>query len=842
MHRCSSVIVFKSAIIFVFVLALAGCLGKSSNNSGSGSVESVTLTPAAYASIDVGDIKVFSASALDAKGQAVPGVNIQFVVGVPQGTTTTAPLSIAANGRACAGSWDSSVTICSPGSPGIALVHAVANGVSSTVSTVYVHQHVDSIQISNAESQLPQYDCFSQGQTWLFQAKAYSGNPPVDITNSVGPMNWSSSNIEVVTTAPNVPPSQPTVLNQVQITARAPGITQLFASVAGTTSSPYPYTTCLIQTLYLQIGGHGSAGNSITVNNGGSVSITATAIDSLYNVVDFAPLSAPPLTWSTTNPDVAAFSGTTNTSGTNSAATHNNLGGATLTASCTPPSCNIGILPGLPLYASNGTLPNGTPGYGTISVDVVMTANTQPSAYTAWAATTGCNNQAGCTSALYSVTPPTTAGTSPIGSTILTLTRTPNSMMFNHQTASRLYIGSDQGLMYVDLTSSTLQVNAASGTSTPCNLAVCGQLLTISNDGKLVVVSDTASTPSQVYIYNGGNSSSTPVDLILSAPGEKATAAAFSPDQLKLFILTDAGNMYVYSTVDAFALVPPHTPGGTTTFAAPATDVQFSADGSFAYVAGTPASSVSAYSTCSQPGIPSVDLGSVAASSTPLKIFPSPVLFLPFEQTYPLLPNDTFYWTTQSIIALEPPNVEFLTAEFAQNPIPYQNPLQLTCNPPLILPNGFTKGASFNLGQGNFTPLYSQLVADGSELLLVAQNIPAIILFNVSNGQTTSIPLARQGYGSSYPLVLSTSLDGSKAFVASASTDGSRVFVAACDQYDQDGVTCAVGSIHIVNTVTQGDYLQVPFFNINNNDTNMCNNQGNPAPQCLPNLVAIRPQ
>ena len=666
------------------------------------------------------------------------------------------------------------------------------------------------------------YDCFPQGQTWLFQAVAYSGNPPVDITNSVGPMNWSSSNSVVVTTIPYVPPSQPTVLNQIQTTARTPGITQLSANVAGTTSSPYPYTTCLIQAIYLQIGGQGSAGNSITLNNGGSVRITATAIDSLYNVANFdlAPLSNPPLTWSTTNPEVAAFTATTNTTGTNTAAARKGPGGATLTASCTPPSCNIGVLPALPIYASNGTLPNGTEGYGTISVDAVLAPAATPPTYTAWAATTDCNNQAGCTSALFSVTPTTSAGANPIGPSILTLPRTPNSMMFNHVQAARLYIGSDQGLMYVDLAGTSLKVSTVSNLSTPCNVALCGQVLTISNDGRLAVVSDTVSTPSQVYIYNGGSSGGAPVDLVLSTPGEKATAAAFSPDQLKLFILTDVGNMYVYSTVDPLALVQ---------LAAPATDVQFSADGSFAYVAGAPASAVSAYSTCSLPDAPSVDSGSVVASSTPLKIFPSPVIPLPFGAYGPPPFNkDIFGWTTQTILALEPPNVEFLTAEFAQNPLVDG---QFTCNPPLTQPNGsngFTKGASFNLGQGNFTPLYSQFVADGSQLLLVAENIPAVLLFDVASGNTTSIPLAN----SANPLS------------ASASTDGSQVFIAACDQYDPNvqppnPPVCALGSIHIVNTVAQGDYQQVPY--VNNNNRNMCTNGGNPAPQCLPNMLAIQP-
>ena len=147
---------------------------------------------------------------------------------------------------------------------------------------------------------------------------------------------------------------------------------------------------------------------------------------------------------------------------------------------------------------------------------------------------------------------------------------------------------------------------------------------------------------------------------------------------------------------------------------------------------------------------------------------------------------------------------------------------------------------SFNLGQGNFTPIYSQLVNDGAEMILVAQNIPAVLLFNVSNGTTTSVPL----------------VGGSNPLSASASTDGSQVYVAACDQYTgtPPNQTCAVGSVHIVNTCAalacnvpptlgQGDFQQVPFVNVNeNNNPNMCNSQGTNAPLCLPNLVAIKPQ
>ena len=803
MHRCGTAIFLF--LVTVFALALTGCLGKSSTNPENGGVSSITLSPTGTISLDVGSTRVFSATARNAGGGAILGLDIQYIVqsGTPN---ASAPLSIATNGNACAGTWDVSVAICSPGTPGIAIVTAVANGIQSQPTTVYIHQHIDSIQIQNAEAQPPLYNCFSQGQTWTYTALAFSNH--VNITNTVGPMTWSSTNVGVVTTTPIITGTSDNPVYQVQTTAKAPGVTQLFASVSGTTSAPFQYTTCLIQAVYLQIGGQSQAGNSITVTSGATIPITAIAVDSLCGVANNSPLAAPPLTWSSTDPEIATFSAATNATSSNSAATRKNLGGANLTASCSPPSCNIGVIPSLPIYASNydssvgGTQchpPNLTKAYGAISVNVTGSTTTAAPTYTAWAATTQCADAPGCTSALFLVTP----GATPIGA-IATLPRTPNSMMFNPPGGTRLYIGSDQGLMYVDATSTAPSATLISNSQTPCNVSLCGKVLAISNDGNMVAISDTVSAPSQVYIYNAASSTgSAPVDLIV--PGDTATAAAFSLDGSKLFILTSTGKMYIYSTSDALTSIP---------MASSATDIKFSADGSFAYVAGNPAGSVSAFSTCSLPNVGSEEIGSVTASSTPLQIFPSPVL------------QANSLGLTQNIIALEPPRIEILTADnFTQVPIPYQNPLQLTCNPPTI--QSFNKGPSYDLGQGAFTPLYTQLVADGTEVIIVAKNVPAVLVFDVSNGSTTSVPLA----------------NGADPIAASASSDGSQVFVAACDQHDSQTGDCSVASIHIVSTTGPGDYQQVPYVNAsNNNDRNMCNNGGNPVPQCFPDLVAIRPQ
>ena len=121
-------------------------------------------------------------------------------------------------------------------------------------------------------------------------------------------------------------------------------------------------------------------------------------------------------------------------------------------------------------------------------------------------------------------------------------------------------------------------------------------------------------------------------------------------------------------------------------------------------------------------------------------------------------------------------------------------------------------------------------------MIIVGQNIPAVLIYNVSNQSTTSITLSGspatgcpQCSGDSFPLS------------AAASTDGSQVFVAACDQYN--GPTCTAGSVHLINTVSGGDFQQVPYVNINeDNNPNMCNGQGGGAPLCLPNMIAIAPQ
>ena len=826
MGRCGSF--FFLVLVVALVICLAGCLGSSTPNSGGGGVRSVSLSPGGYISINIGSTQVFTASAQNANGRPVAGVNIQYIVSSPPNSTSVPPLTITSGGNACAGTWDSSQALCSPGNSGIAIVTAIANGVSSPQTTVYVHQQIDSLQVSQAEPIGPTYDCFSQGQTWLYQGKAFSNG--IDITDTVGQLSWSTTNANVITTNTNPPVTPPLPFNQVQITAGSPGVTQLFASVSGSTSNSIPITTCLVR--YIRLQASGTTESAVTVNSGGTVALQATAVDTLGNT-----LAKPPLTWITSNPEVVSFGSITNSTGSNSATARSNLGGADISAACVPPTCNIGVETGYPfsssmpvyVFANDGLASPLDPlqAYGTISVDVTTTT-TVPT-YTAWVATNGCGPSGdttnGCTSVMFAATPTTTSGKNPIGATA-TLPRTPNSMIFNHQ--SRIYLGSDQGLMYYDVGGSG-GATLLSASSTPCNVALCGIVLAVSNDGKQVVVSDgTVPAVPQVYIYNTGNSTNPVTDLVLP-PNAIASAATFSPDLSKIFILTNSGTMYVYSTVNALGSVP--VPSSQTF----GTGVAFSPDGSFAYVAGAAESvgtagnsgSLSTFSTCATSSAPSELLNpgsplTVSTPAAPLQIFPSPTV-------QHISGNPEVI--SQNIFVFDPPYIHLLNAQFAQNPLPQTEPgsppsppppSQYFCNVPTL--TSFGTVASYTPA-GQFTPVYANLVNNGAEMIIVARLIPSVLIFNIANGDVIPVPIP----GTFDPLA------------ASASTDGSQVFVAACDQYPNNDPSqpCSSGAVYALN-INTGFVQRIPY--INNTTNNMCSGQGAGAPQCFPTMVAIKPQ
>ena len=119
MHlRCSRI--FGLFVAIIALGFLSGCIGKGTSGKGGSGVQTVTLSPASSVSLDLGGTQTFSASARDSSGRTVFGT-INFLASCTD-QQPCATITIANNGQACAGSWDSltNPVVCTPGVAGFA--------------------------------------------------------------------------------------------------------------------------------------------------------------------------------------------------------------------------------------------------------------------------------------------------------------------------------------------------------------------------------------------------------------------------------------------------------------------------------------------------------------------------------------------------------------------------------------------------------------------------------------------------------------------------------------------------------------------------------------------------
>ena len=577
-------------------LVLAGLIGSVGlAGCGSNPVRAVSypvpgniiLTPTPTASMEVGSTLAFTAAALNTSKQSLTEP-LYFQSSDPTVVT------VASNGLACAGSWDSTTnpTVCTAGRVGVAQVTATAQGVTSPTTTVYVHQHIDSITLKPAANQQSS-SCQSVNQTFIYEAHAFSrGN---DITSTAGQFSWTALNSKVATLSNTAAGLANMVngvsLNQVQVTASLPGTTPLYATVGTATSVPVNFITCPVQSIVLEV----------NTSTGSTKQITPTVTDVLGNTILNVPL-----TYSSSQPasvTVSTDGAISSTSGTG--------GAANVIASCTPPTCNIGFTPSLPIYPEN------------VLAQVVPPSSSAPSG-TVYVTSTGCAGIDNCFTALVPITyPANTLGT------LATLTASPNSFVFAGQ-GGQAYLGSKLGTLSGGLGLTILNVSG----STPTASAVPGapgKVLAVSPDGGTAIVSDTINTPNQVYIVNTATSAITAYGI------SGATATDFSPDSLKAFIV--AGDvLYIYSKLDHLQ---------TINLSAPANDVSFLPEGAFGILAGGSASGVTAFRTCD-------DGGPFTVATTPVPQFIRPLL-----GTSQLLPSDST--PNYHFLALNSPDIAIIS-------------------------------------------------------------------------------------------------------------------------------------------------------------------------------------
>ena len=612
----------RLAVGFLSISAITGC-GGGSHPAPPLFPGHINLTPGSATSLVLGGTLSFSATVQTASGTTL-NTAITFA------SNDTSILNLAPNGVACAGHWDVAFTTCAPGASGPAIVTASALGATSVPTYVFVHPAIDNISVVGVMPDgIPvQEPCLSQSQSMTVEAHAFSQG--TDITASVGPFTWSANNASVVQLNPLAGNLYNFATNQATATANTPGITYIYASANGVSSSSFQqpqltnsqgaaspvldfFATCPIQNIALELGAAGSGRTTFNVPKGstsGSQTVIATLTDimgnsSLPNTDGGIVLSKIPLTWTSSQPGSIG----TGTAECTQSCSLSLLtpGSATVTASCSPPTCNIGfptipnafltngaidstkvtactdfftalnshlvdfdcrkLIP-VPVYASPVFVNPGNPTNPTLPLSpmaaisgVVTGATSLP---TVLASSTACAHEppSTCNTSAYYVTTATSAGNE------TPLPVSPNSFLTD-PTGARVWMGSDFGAEIVN------PANFSGSTSPFTSLGtVTGNVLASSHNGAIAAFADTIHTPNQVYIVNSANPSS---PTALGIPS--ATMAAFTPDGLKTYIVgrSDATSLYIYSSLQALQ--------GPFSLTGPGKAIAFSPNGAFTYIA-----------------------------------------------------------------------------------------------------------------------------------------------------------------------------------------------------------------------------------------------------------------
>jgi hypothetical protein len=826
-------------VLLFFLLPIVSC---GSSHPGSPLFPgTITLAPSSTISLTQGGVLGFTA-VVQTPDKTMLNTPVTFA------SSDTSILNLAANGVACAGHWDATFTVCAPGASGAVTVTASALGATSVPAYVFVHPPIDNIAVVGV---LPngiqvQEPCLSQSQAMTVEAHAYSkGN---DITASVGPFTWSANNPAVVTITPVNGSAFNFATNQATAQANAPGITYIYASSNGVTSSSFQqpqlsnsqgiaspvldfFATCPIQNISLELGAAGSGRTSFVVPKSGSPSETviATVTDIMGNSslprTDGGLVLKIPLVW-TSSQSQAVDTGTSCQD--SCALAIKSAGSATITASCSPPTCNLGfptipnafltdgaidtnkisdctnyfkalyphltdclaLIP-VPVYASpvfidpsrdpSAPPPDLSP---MAAISGVVTGST--STPTVFASSTGCQHTppSACNTSAYSVSTTTSAGSSN------QLPASPNSVLFD-PTGTRVWMGSDYGAQIVN-------PSAFGSGNPPFTLlgSVTGTILASSLNGSLAVFSDIKHTPNQVYVVNAANTGS---PTALSIPS--ASMAAFTPDGLKAYIVGGTGgtSLYIYSALQALQ--------GPFTLTGPPKAIAFSPNAAFTFIAESGSRNLTAFANCTNPAVsPIVPANPIALTADPILMKVLPALHIDGADSLGHPIPDGIH-----ILVLDSTGFDIVTAKITA---PASGTL---CPQGLIFTDykGDPATQRIELGQGTLQPLNFFYSADNTQLYVVSSASSSIIVYSFING-TVSGGIQLQ--------------NNAKALSADMTTDGGTIVIAGSD-----------GMLHEVSTALGGnDTAPISFPNIPNGLNPFCSFDPGGVP-CTLNIVQAKP-
>jgi hypothetical protein len=823
---------FRLALAIVFLVSIAGCGG---TKAGPPLIPGhISLTPTTTLSMVLGGTVNFTASA-----QTASGTNLNTPITFTSSDTSIVNLS--PNGIACAGHWDITFSTCIAGNTGVALVTASALGATSVPTYVFVHPPVDNITVAGVLlTGVPvQEPCLSQTQSMTFEAHAFSQG--TDVTQSVGPFTWTATNPTVVNLIPLTNTTYKFPTNQVTATAVVPGITRIYATAGGVTSTSMQqpqfsntqgaasppldfFATCPIQNISLELGfaGSGQTSFSVTKSSSSTELAIATVTDimgnsSLPNTNGDIVLAKVPLTWASSQPsviNVPSACGQSCSLGLQSA------GSASVTASCSPPTCNIGfplvpqtlstpaqvqacstffqaefpkftgcqnLIP-VPVYSSSVFVrPDAPPTLLALNAAISGVVFGSPSTTSVFAASTGCAHlqPSNCTSSVYYLS---TAKASPGNENPLPVSG--NSFLFDLQGA-HLYMGSDFGAESINPGNFGTSNSPFTSFGT-----VTGKVLATSNSGTVAVFSDTIHSPNQVYVVNTANAGAVSATA-LTIPS--ATTAAFSPDGLKTFIVggTSANSMYIYSPLQALQQPSATTP--QLSLAGPANAIGFAPNGAFAYVAesstSTTSANLTAFSTCNNQIATTIAL---PANPILMKVLPN--LHIDGRDSVGNPIPDGIH-----IAVLDATGFDIVTSTISQ-------PTGTVLCPQTLQ---FLPLQRVELGQGTLQPLNFFVSNDGTQIYVVSANSSTILAYNSIAGALVG---GIQLLGNATPLS------------ADMSPDGGTIVISGSD-----------GMLHEVSTETGGaDLVQLSFPNLPNYFNAFCAYTPSPS-VCTLNVALAKP-
>ncbi|GGG70813.1 hypothetical protein [Edaphobacter dinghuensis] len=560
-----------------FGVSISGCAKKSAavvfcngGDSGPqvGQLTTITLTPKVYGiSLNYGSIgQITAPSATDCKGNSVSVPSYTY------GSSDTSKSIVdvqPTTGRVCAGTWNrnsgagvADYTYCIPNNKtGTFFVVASADGANSNPLPVYVHPVVTSVVLgppsatsadctgsdpatncspaayststtsctinpSNGCCTQPlatstayvSNACLSQGTTGQLAARVYAGtgSSQVNISCQVGHPTYTPQTASIVTIDQNG-----------VATAQAPGSTIITSNLSNAGSSAGFFSTCPPKSIVLSAPGF--SGDSASINPNNPLPLNAVVTDTNGTVL--------------TGLTLEFVSTTPTTIPGNSTITPLFPGAAGITAICQPPSCNPSPFNQIGLFG------NGTP---ILSNEFNVTS-------------IGKNSTAlyiGSTNSQYIV--PVDFTTNVIGNPVR-LPYVPNSMVISND-GSSIYMGSANELM---------TFNALTNSLSAQDITVMGQVLAVSPDNTLLVVTD----PSRqlIYLYSTTGTTAT-ASAIQTQYGGIGTHAEFSPDSQTAYITTTTNQLLVHSTLTGWSSI---------NLSDPATDVAITVPSAGAFLAGS---------------------------------------------------------------------------------------------------------------------------------------------------------------------------------------------------------------------------------------------------------------